>query len=362
MKIIDRHILKSLFIPLSNCLLAFTMLYIVFDLFNNMTDFIEAKTPLMSVIHYYLFLIPSVLIYIVPISLLLSILYALFHLTRNNELTAMRACGLSISRLMVPFMVVGFLAALTVSIVNETLGPWSTFWTNQFLRYLDTEEHSAHVVHNLAFKNEIDRRIWLIRHFNTKTFEMHGINMIQQREDGSDEYKIQAQTGRWRDRQLVFEEEVIKQKYDQMGNPMGPPIFKRHEPITNLSEQPANFLNEVKDPEYLSSWELVQFLKTHKNLSDKTRARMKVTLQSRLAMPWTCFIVTMIGIPFGAQTGRKGAFIGIISAIALFFSFYVLINLCSALGKKEILDPIIAGWAPNIVYLTISIFMIHRMR
>jgi lipopolysaccharide export LptBFGC system permease protein LptF len=132
--------------------------------------------------------------------------------------------------------------------------------------------------------------------------------------------------------------------------------------MTALSESPDAFLNEIKDPEYLSSLELVHFLRTHRHLSESTIARIRVDLHNRLAMPWTCLIVTLIGIPFGAQTGRKGAFLGVLLAIGLFFGFYVLINVGVALGKKQVLDPWLAGWIPNLFFLVLGSTLVYRMR
>jgi len=75
-----------------------------------------------------------------------------------------------------------------------------------------------------------------------------------------------------------------------------------------------------------------------------------------------CLIVTLIGIPFGAQTGRKGAFLGAILAIGLFFGFYVLINVGVALGKEQTIRPWLAGWLPNLFFLGVGSVLVYRMR
>ena len=114
MKIIDKYLLRTFMVPLVYCLVGFSMIFVIFDLFDHFSDFMEAKTSLLDILKYYLFILPSILSYIVPISLLLSVLYALSTLTRSNELTAMRASGVSLYRLMLPFMTMGLLFALAV--------------------------------------------------------------------------------------------------------------------------------------------------------------------------------------------------------------------------------------------------------
>ncbi|MFH0953929.1 MAG: LptF/LptG family permease [Verrucomicrobiota bacterium] len=362
MKLIDKYLLRTILLPLTYCFLAFAMLYVIYDLFDNLPDFVEAKTPVGSLVKFYIYLIPSVLIYITPISLMLAILYGLSQLTKNNELTAMRASGLSLFRLVVPLVGIGFAASVVVAFINEAFGPSSSYWCHQFVRQ---ERHKGrmdvHIRPNLAHKNEVTRRIWMIDEFNTATFDMKNVSVIQQRRDGSDEAKIQAQQGRWLDGRWWFME-VVTQPYDKNGSPMGQPRFEPRREMTDFKEVPADFLNEVKDPEYLSALELLKFLKTHKRMSADSVARVRVDFHHRLAMPWTCLVVTLIGIPFGAQTGRKGAFLGTLLAIGLFFSFYILVNLGLALGKKGAIDPWVAGWFPNLFFLCCSSVLVWRMR
>ena len=99
-------------------------------------------------------------------------------------------------------------------------------------------------------------------------------------------------------------------------------------------------------------------------MSGKAIAERLTDLHSRLAMPWLCFIITLVGIPFGAQAGRRrgGALTGIIGALVMFFSFYVLINFGVALGKQGALAPWLAGWLPDMVFLVLGLALTWRLR
>jgi lipopolysaccharide export system permease protein len=347
-------------VPLGYCLAAFALIYVVFDLFDNMSDFIDAKTPLASVFQFYSLLMPSVLVFIAPVSLFLAVLYSLSRLTKNNELTAMRSCGVSLLRLMAPMIAVGLIASVVVGAINETIGPWSAYWTHQFVKLQRHKgELSLHVVPMLGLVNEVAGRDWIIEKFDTRTFELSNVTLTQRRQDGTVE-RIQTRQAHWLDGRWWFEE-LVTQNYDRDGNPTGLPQFELRKEMKDMVETPTDFLNEIKDPEYLSAKEILNFLKTHR-LSDEKIAQRKVDFHSRLAMPWTCLIVALLGIPFGAQTGRKGAFIGIVLALSLFFSLYVLVNVGVALGKKQMIDPWLAGWLPNIFFFCLGCVMVYRMR
>ncbi len=360
MKLIDKYLLRNLMVPLCYCLVAFSMIYIVFDLFDHMSEFIDAKTPLAGVVKFYILLMPSVLIFIAPVSLFLAVLYSLSHLTKNNELTAMRSCGISLLRIMAPLIGVGLAASLIVSVIHETIGPWSAYWTDQFVRIQKhKDDQSVHVASMLGLVNEVKGRDWIIEEFDTRTYEMSNVTLTQKRDDGT-AGRIRARQAHWMDGRWWFEE-LVTQNYDRDGNPMGPPQFELRREMKDVEETPANFINEIKDPEFLSAREILHFLETHR-LSDEKIAQRKVDFHSRLAMPWMCLVVVLLGIPFGAQTGRRGAFIGIVLALALFFGLYVLVNVGVALGKKGTLDPWLAGWLPNVFFFCIGCVLIYRMR
>ncbi len=367
MKIIDRHLLRSFAVPLAYCLAAFTMVYVVFDLFNNLTDFVTGKAPFLSVMKFYAMIIPSALVFIFPVSLLLALLYSLSSLTKHNEFTAMRACGVGLLRLMLPFLGVGLAASLFVGLVNETAGPWSAYWTRQFLRSQDDDDKmEVYRAHNLPYKNELANRTWLIGTFDTRSNRMERVEVIQRRADGMDETKIVAESAAWLDGRWWFRG-VIVQPYDEYGNPRGVPRREVGREMVELTEPPEVFLDEVKlhelkEPAYLSALDLLDYIRGHATLSQEAVRRYFVDLHSRLAMPWTCLVVTLLGIPFGHHTGRRGAFLGAVLAIGSFFGLYVMINLGLWLGKEGYIAPWLAGWGPNVLFAAVGGALVVRLR
>lgn len=363
MKILDKYLTKNYLAPLTYCLLAFSFIYIIYDLFDNLYDFMQAKTSLLQIFSYYFFYrIPAILIYIVPISSFLAVLYALSQLTKTNEITAMRASGVSTYRIVLPFIVMGVISSIFVGYINEYIGPRSAYLADCFIENQHRKgDESAYLARNLPFKNERERRIWFISEFDTRKHTMRRVDIIQQREDSSDAEKIQAAGGQWLDGRWWLSDLAI-QRYDKDGRPIGPPQFHPKLEMNQLSEIPNDFINEIKSPQFLSSGELQQFLKSHKNISADAINRIKVDYHQRIAMPWTCLVVVLLGIPFGTHTGRKGAFLGIAISIGIFFLYYVLSNLGIAMGKKHLLTPFIAAWGFNIAFSTFGAYMIWRMR
>lgn len=365
MKIIDTYLLRQFLVPLVYCLLTFTLLFVVVDLFDHLSDFIEAGTPIPQAVRFYLFLFPALVVYIAPISLLLAILYSLWQLTRHNEITALRAGGVSLMRLVAPLLAAGVAASVGVSVLQETVAPWSSYWAEQFIERLKSgDDLSTRYAFKLAYKNERRHREWVIQKFDRTTFEMEGVNVVQLRPDGSKLETIVAESARPLDgRWWLFRVQIRRHDFDN--NPVGTVREEARREMTDWTETPRDFVNETKQesPElFLSSLELRDYLRDHKKLDDRTVARLKVNMHWRLAMPWTCLVVIWFGIPCGLHTARRGALTGMITALASFFAFYALMMICKGLGNGQLLTPWVSAWAPNLVFLLIGVFLVARAR
>ena len=362
MKLIDKYMLRTFLVPFFYCFLAFVLIFVIFDLFDNLGDFVEGKTPMVKIALYYAILMPSIMVRIVPVSLLLAVLYALSALTKNNELTAMRASGISLLRLMLPLVLFGLLSSLVVAAIEDSLGPRAAYWCHRFVReQRNVNDSRVSLVRQFAFKNAPSQRVWMVNEFSIRDQELRGVEVTQQRPDGSDAYVLKAKNGRWVDGRWWFSDLSI-QKYDDEGNPDGPPEFALTREMSDYQETPDSFLSEIKDPQHLSAKELRHYIETHQHLPDTSLARLQVDLHARLALPWASLIVTLFGIPFGAQTGRKGAFVGVSLSIGLFFAYYSLIVLGQLIGKRMLVDAWIGGWLPNMVFLGVGAIMVYRMR
>jgi len=362
MKLLDRYVLRQFAAPVIYCLLTFSMVFIVFDLFEHLSDFIKARTPFAAICQYYIFAWPSLAVYIAPISLLLGLLYGLWQMTRHNELTAMRASGVGLLRITLPLLLVGLAASLAASALQELVAPATSYWAAQFItRQERGEDLSMRFAFDLPYKNERHHRIWAIRRFDLISHEMQDVRMVQQRADGSDVETIRAAEARYYDQRWWFFD-VMREKYDLSNNPLGPVENVSLLEMRELTETPRDFANEVKDPVFLSALELWGFVRTHRNLSDKTQARYLVDMHARLAMPWTCLVVVLFGIPFGIHTARQGAFKGMIMALTTFFGYYIIMMISQWMGKQQMLPPFLCAWLPNAVFLALGLILMRKVR
>ena len=170
MRLLDRYLLRELLVPLGFCLGFLLLFYVAFDLIASLNRLQEHQLLLKDVVEFYLVKFPEILVFILPIALLLALLYTLTNLARHHELTAMRAAGVSLWRLCVPYLVVGFSLSLLAFALNELWVPDSAAKQAEIMgRRVDGSGTDPSVVNNLGFHNAHDGRNWLIGAYHLKT-------------------------------------------------------------------------------------------------------------------------------------------------------------------------------------------------
>jgi len=365
MRVLDKYIFREFLIPLAFCLVGFSMLNVVYDLFGSFAKILDAKVSIVLVINYYFCIMLQTLEYILPDSLLLATLYTQWRLARNNELTAMRACGVSFYRIMVPYLVVATMFSIVSMVIKETVTPKTNAWVEE-LSENKFKESKHHYFSNLAYYNSIHSREWLVDMIDLRRPNTLGVVRVRlERKDKTCYEEIFAQKAKWLDGQWWF-----FNGYRQIHNTDGvpdrsiPPVMLADagELIPELTETPTDLISEVRVWQHMSSSEMLDYLRKHPNISREAVADRKTDLHVRLAIPWACLLVTVFGIPVGAISSKQNVMAGIFIAVAFFLGFYLLLQMGIFWGKKQILFPWLGAWFSNIVSLAAGVVMIRRMR
>jgi lipopolysaccharide export system permease protein len=364
MKLINKHILQSLITPLLYCLIGFLLIFVIFDLFDNIGDFLSNHTPLSKILHYYLLITPAFLVQVIPACLMLSTLFCLSQLTRHSEIIAMRACGINIHRVALPFICVGIIGTLITHYVNEVIVPTQGYQANQFKRSCEIgqDEDSIYLVQPLIIRFARTKRDWFAESFDTRDLSMQNVTMTQVLPDdeGSVRYtakRVMRIEGRW------WFMDVTIQNYDSLNNKRGGASYEIQREMKDVNDKPSRFISAAKtEVEFMSSSELRKFLRDNPQLSESKRVRSQVDMHHKLASPWICLIVAMLGIPLGAHSGRQGMFSAVLLTIGLFFGYYTIQLTMESLAKGQYIDPAIGVWTPIALFLGIATVLIHRMR
>jgi lipopolysaccharide export system permease protein len=372
MRLLDRYVLRELAVPLAYCLGGFLIFWISFDLFSDLDEFQREKLKASDILLYYGIRTPELLVTVMPVGLLLALLYSLTNHARHHELVAMRAAGVSLSRICVPYVLVGVLFSLTLFYLNERVTPRSIELAREVRKRGQPEELGRRAWRdNVNFVNAHEQYIWHIGAYNVETSEMREPQITWQEPDGGSRVLL-AKSGARTNDQWVF--------YDIQLNTYGGGVEIENNPrpirtnmmvVAELVETPAdiklqikfhalNAYDAAKKPQL--SLQEIDYLRSHLNLNKRDRALLETQWHARLAQPWTCLVVVILAVPFAAGSGRRNVFVGVASSIFIVFAYFILTRVGLALGTGLYAPPWLAAWFPNLFFASLGLGLGMRTR
>ena len=370
MRLLDRFLLRELAIPLAYCLAGFLMFWISFALFNELDDFQEKHLLALDIIELYLVRLPEMLIIVLPVGFLLAMLYTLANHARHHEITAMRSAGIGLWRICIPYLVIGAIFSGVLYWMSEHLAPQTQERERRIFARRARNAEQGQWIEHVNFRNARDHRIWTIAAYNPDTFEMRGPQIDWRLRDGSRRTLIARTGGRTND---VWQFGGVQFFVYPTGNYDSNTLsFKTNAmAMPEFGEKPADVralikfgqLNAVKASKraHMSLSE-IDYVEKHLELNARDRAMLETQRHARLAQPWTCLIVALIAIPFGAASGRRNVFLGVAASIFLFFAYFILLRLGLALSSGQFIPAAVGAWFPNALFGITGIWLTHRVK
>jgi lipopolysaccharide export system permease protein len=377
MRLLDRYLLRELLIPLGYCLCGFLLVLTSADLFRRLGDFQRKNLTFQDIARYYLVTLPENVVLLLPIALLLALLYALTNHARHHEIAAIRAAGVSLWRLSWPYFAVGFIASVVVFGLNEFLVPGSEAATREIMARHQPPQPGAlprNQVRDLGFTNVRDSRTWQVAMYNEQTGEMFKPLVLWTQPDGSC-LRIEAQravrtNGVW----TFFN--VFEHQDSAKTNTLPIPVLRTNVlAIPEFSETPEQIRSYLRIAPLLRMlpsqdsgkadvpvFAILNYLRLDPMPAQANLLYTK--LQGRLAAPWTCLVVVLIAIPFGAASGRRNVYVGVASSLLICFVYYIMLLMGLALGTCgwPWLPPWLAAWFPNLSFGLAGVWMTARVR
>ena len=370
LKLLDRHILREWLKILGLVLAAGLGLLVMQQMYEDFGDLLEAGANTSDVLMYYAVLLPSFLTRVLPLAVLVSLLYSLGQLHRNNEFTVMRAAGLSLFHLTRGIWAVGLLVSALVWLFNARVVPWSVEAGRQIKERVEFrhEARTGGVEHiglvtSVAFDNRADGRLWYISRYSRFAGRAYGVTISEL--DGQ-----RRETVRYRARQArynpaghswtLFDGQEIR--FDPDSGGMSPPVPFAERTFANFHEDPQLMLLIDRDPLDLSFFELRRIIAYLTVEGNPKVTRYAIRYYQILADTFGCLIVIGIAIPFSVSGVRVSPAVGVSKSLGLFFAYYLLVSFASMLGGREILTPEAAAWMPNLVMAGLATWLFGRLR
>lgn len=370
MSLLDRYVLKEWAVGFALTLGVIVGILILQNMYDTLPDLLSQKAGFTKIVFYYSLALPTYLPAILPIAFLVSLLFSLGSLHRNNEIIAMRAAGASLFRISrslwgAGLMLSALLFYLTASVVPKAVEQSRTFFDNLEFAAAENVKDSKDVglIYNLGFDNRKDGRLWFMNRFSERAWLGLGVNVHTRDQDGTETSRISAKEAYFDDtmghwvfldgRELLLDAET--------GDPLRTLPFKE-KTFEDFGEDPSLMLALHKKPSELSLFELRRIVETVPPSENPKVHAYLVRYLSLLAVPFSCLVVVGIAVPFAVSGVRTNPMIGVAKCMGFFFLFYLLVSVTTILGERQIMSALLSAWLPNIIMLGLSVLLFRRAR
>jgi lipopolysaccharide export system permease protein len=357
-RILDRYISLEFFRMWFAALLAFVVIFLVVNLFEKVSKFLEYDVPMGIIVKYYLFMIPYIVKWMNPIAVLLGVLFSLGTLSRNLEITAMTAAGLSLRRVIFPVMVLGLAVSGAVFVFGETVVPYADARKEEietvYVKRLPLLKTIRRI--NLAYRGR-EGRFYYIRVFDGIRNQMRDVRIIEKSEAGEVRRLIVAQEAIWRGDRWQFRDGSVRTF--RANGEISISFFDKE--YFDVPETPTDFMREEKSPEAMKFKELATYIANLESSGvDATKERVELYL--KISVPLANFIVIFIGAPLALQSHRAGLAYGFGLAILLGFMLWGAMAVGRAFGQNGTLPPLVAAFLPDGLFGLLGLGMLYRAR
>lgn len=366
--LMDRHVGIHFLRVLFYALLSAYAVFAVVDLKEILDGALRNRRPLGMMFEYFKYFAPGKLGLVLPVACLVAGVVAFTILGRNGELTAMKAGGISMRRSTVPVLILTLGLCVLLFLVQNFIAPV----TNQRAQEVrDLIQGKPPRTYGMSAGGRwtfgTGGRLYHYSLYDPDHLTFQGLSVftIDRTVPRVIEHRF-ATLARWNGNAWVMERGWC---YTFPAGKDQPVTFRKFEsgevcvldPPDNFARREITLAVGGDLPDQMDVAELSKQIATLQD-SGYDSTRLKVAFYSKFAQPLTPFVMVLLGLPFAFQVGRRGSLYGIGVALILVIVYWATFAVFNALGLETVLPPLLAAWAPNVLYAFVGTYLLLFIR
>lgn len=334
------------------------MIFTVVDFFEKVEDFVKYRASVILIFKYLILKLPSFIYYIMPMTILLSTVICIGVLSRHNEITVMKSCGMGLHRITMPILLTASITSIFIFLNSEYILPFTNRLTNHTYRVdiKKQKERGMYRKDKIWFRSD-DGSIWNIDFLNAEAGTLIGVSVFNFNSGKLNE-RIDCRQVKWTGTKWLFSDGWVR-NFDADGS-FSSEYFKNRD--FSFKERPYDFMAVSISPEEMGFQEIKGYIKKIKR-EGLDAAKYIVDMHIKLSFPVLNFIMALIAVPFSLRTGRQGGFtVGIGISVIMGFIIWFIFSMGISLGHAEKLPPFIAAWGADIIFMAGGIYFLATSR
>ena len=360
--LLDDYILRDFFVYLGLILSTFLVLVIVFTLFELLSDILRNQVPATVVAAYLLNVAPYLLYNVAPLVMLLSVLVTFGLMQRSNEITAIKATGTSIYRIVAPVVAAAAMLAVGLFLADQFYLPHTNKRQEALHNQIKGKPAQTYLRPDRKWIFGQNNDIYYYQFFdpdrdqfgNLTVFQLDPATFAITRRVHADRAHWAENLNRW-----VYEQGWERSLH---GSAIAPNGYRTFEVSTfpELPETPSYFKKEVKQYSEMNYEELHRYIRDLQQGGFDV-VRLRVQLHKKLSYPLITLIMAVLAIPFAFSAGKKGAITGVAVAVGIAVFYTVVSRLFEAMGDLSQLPPALAAWSPDLIFVLVGGYLILKV-
>ncbi len=354
-RILDRLVAQSF----TRVFLAFTLgsplLFVLGDVTENLEDYLGAGLSWAEVGQAYLFKLPQFIQWSFPIAALVSTVFTIQTMTLHKEIVAAKAGGISFHRLVLPLFVLG-IALTGVALGLEEVVPRAN---RRAAEILGQEQNRSVWRANFVYQAE-DGRNFSIQRLNAEEGVIHGVVMETVPPGSSTPTShLTAELAEYDPESGWTFREGILRVFMEDGEEVASKFHAYQ--VRGFTERPHDLLEEPRKPEEMTRGEMGRLARIIER-SGGSPHKLRVDREEKIAIPVATLVIILFGAPLATSTKRGGTTFGIGLALLSTIFYMLLMKISGAAGETGSLEPMVAAWLPNLVFLGAGLVFLSRVR
>ncbi len=338
------------------------------DVFEIIPMISEKKIPILTVMLYFGYKIPFVVFLIIPVAVLLATISCFSLLLRNSEITAMKASGVSLYKIISPVLTTAFFISILAMGVNEFLVPLANTKAEYTKNIKMEGKQEDRNNYNVSFRTTGNRFLNIGRLNDTGT-RMEGVEVKEYRADNSISLRIDAQTAEWIDNQWLLFNGIERRfssfssNFSSEGRIISEQRFDKKK--LDILETPCEIQDiitagkvKAEKMSMVDLWQNITLLRRSGNgIEDKL-----VDFYLKTSFPFASLIIALLGTSIALQSTRGAIAAGFGISILVSFLYWESIGIGRSMGHAGILPAMLAAWLANIIFGVVGIALLFRAK
>ncbi len=358
--ILDDYVMRDFTLYFSLIVAAFLMLLLIFTLFELLGDIMRNQVSPLTVGEYLVNVVPYFLYNTTPLSMLLAVLVTFGLLQRTNEITAIKATGVSLYRIIVPVLLAAAVVAGILFLSDQIYLPYTNKRQDALRNRIKGKPAQTYLRPDRKWIFGQHSDIYYYQFFDPDRDVFGGVSVFQfDPHTFQITHRITADRAHWSESMSKW---VYEQGWERSLNGSAIDTYRKFDAATypELAEAPSYFKKEIKQSSEMSYEELRRYIHDLEQ-SGFDVVRLRVQLHKKIAYPLITLVMAILAIPFALAPGKRSAVAGVATAVGIGVVYWTVSGLFEAMGNLSQLPPSVAAWSPDLFFGFIGGYLILRI-